>query len=521
MSDFINDEDLDDESSENDVKKKYDVLNQTKQRHGNSKGNTFAVSKKKLMKKAKQLLSSSESSSSDVPLSKFAKKYVLSDDCESESTMKLKRHDSENSDDNDFFSRTLSHKKLNRKRKRSTVIKSSNSDSDGAPKSFINNKSEGSDSNSENRENTSLATRPCSNRLRKMTRQKQEKHDNLFSTLIQKRKKTHKSNETKDSLNLICASSGSGEENRKETWENSSEMDSNESDRDFVVGDGEDEGSDTGMNSERESELLELLNLYSRKFAPERENCTSLASPSNNYYNSTVKQRKNKKKRKWLRVVKRGSEEGSDDSEEEGLDDHELPLHASVMKGKIEEVIECLKRDSECIFNVGPKNKTALHLASILGNSEIVKILLDAGSDIYSCDSSHLTPTAYAADGHPECLELMLDHISVKDANKSIRQNDIQMSLLHFAVGHSRDGSQAFDRAKCLQLIYKRDKKTTYKLLNHQDCHGFTPLVAAVYTGQHEVCTEGKGAKIIKKNISKKYIKRYLITSLVMTNSII
>ncbi|KAJ7358893.1 hypothetical protein OS493_020731 [Desmophyllum pertusum] len=60
------------------------------------------------------------------------------------------------------------------------------------------------------------------------------------------------------------------------------------------------------------------------------------------------------------------------------------------------------------------------------------------------------------------------------------------MNLLHFAVGETRDGLDCHNRARCLELLFSKDKKTCTKLLGDRDARNFVPLVAAVFAGQHE-----------------------------------
>lgn len=551
MSDFIVDDDDDDTesfSSDSDEESEQDLPSKTKlakedpeKTHPLKNGN---LNLKSTSKRGKRSISSSdENDSSDVPLSKLAKKlrgtekfetssdddnlpkatkkvnnHLLSDESESESltgygsvslTVKHKPElsDSENTEDMDL-SRTLSQKVSKRNRKIKAVVETSESESEETQKLLVNDKIDRNDVSESDSDDEKVASvggaRPPSKRLQKMTKKQEEKHNKLFNTLIKKRKDAQLGVKTENSANCEKVSK---EENRSasekeresdsetssisdenEILENSSEMDEDESDREFVVPDDDDDESDTGMNSEREFEFLQLLNLYSRsKIVPENENGTSVSSPCTNVLDVTQgKKKRRKDMRKWRRVNNIESEESEDDHEESN--NVELPLHSSVMKGNFDEVRECVKRSTGRINDVGPRRKTALHLASAQGFSQIVKILLENGADRTVCDSSHLTATAYAADGYPECLALLLDHTSIRHANKLIKRNNNQMSLLHFAVGLSRDGSRACARAKCLQLMFNHDKKATRRLLDHKDYRGFTPLEAAVYAGQHEVC---------------------------------
>ena len=197
-----------------------------------------------------------------------------------------------------------------------------------------------------------------------------------------------------------------------------------------------------------------------------------------------------KKDSQWQRIKNMESE--SEESED-GNDDSEIchrhpPLHVAIIENDFGTVKELIKEDSDCIYELGYRKRTALHLAALEGRFDLVKLLLNHSADCSALDCYHLPAIAYAADGHPDCLRLLLDHANIKKICKKMRHNPQGMNLLHFAIGENREVSKCDNRAKCLELLFSQDKAACSKLLEERDARGFSPLVAAIYAGQHKVC---------------------------------
>ena len=178
------------------------------------------------------------------------------------------------------------------------------------------------------------------------------------------------------------------------------------------------------------------------------------------------------------------SEHGDKDSE---MGQRHPPLHVAIIENDFRTVKELIKEDSDCIYELGYQKRTALHLAALEGRVDLVKLLLNHGADRTALDCYHLPAIAYAADGHPDCLRLMLDHANIKSICKRMRRNPQGMNLLHFAIGENREVLECDNRAKCLELLFSQDKAACSKLLEERDARGFSPLVAAIYAGQHKV----------------------------------
>ena len=346
--------------------------------------------------------------------------------------------------------------------------------------------------------------RPRSKRVQNLTQQHEAKNRKILGSLLKKRQSAKL--DAKDRLALKQMSSNSNDSSLsssegdhapcKEATEvflqHSSELEEDDDDRDFIVDVGQ--SSDEGMNSDGVSQFLQLLDTFTSIGKPVDPEDNKMSMSTDNAAlkkrQNRCKKRKERKASKWRRIK---MEDESEDSDENGNDVcHRNPfLHVAVLENDIPLVKKLIKEDPDCVYELGYRKRTALHLAALEDKVEIVKLLLHHGSDRTALDCYHLPSIAYAMDGHPDCLTLLLDHANVRSVSKAMRNNLQGMNLFHFAAGEKRDGLECVDRAKCMELLFSKDKKFCLKLLEERDVRKFTPLAAAVYAGQHKVgnCT--------------------------------
>lgn len=503
MSDFINDDEEDDDDDDNtESSTESDSSCDSKKKDSG----VCSVQFNKEGRKKKRTVASSDDDDDDddVPLSEVVVKNT------SKQKMTPNVDDPNSSDSDERFT-----PKLKTGKKRRKVIKCSESDEDSqsakqeTKSKVLNDRGANSESDDEITKDSpckSTSLRPRSRRLQKLTQKQEDKHQKMFSTLLKKRqtakldpKERHaKKQLLRDSDETSSSDLSSSEDDQDPLKEaaacfeqHSSELEEDDDDRDFIVDDGE--SSDEGMNSDGASQFLKLLDTFTGKQQDEGVHGEKNVPNDNEdtYYKRQRKKRKKKKDRKaskWRRIKMEDDSEDSDvnDAASDMCNRHP-PLHVAVLENDVPLVNKLIKEDPDCVYEIGYRKRTALHLAALEGKMEVVKLLLYHGADRTAVDCYQLPAIAYALDGHPECVQLLLNHSNIKNISKSMAKNLQEMNLLHFAIGETRDGLNCHDRAKCLELLFSKDKKFCIKMLGDSDARHFVPLVAAVFAGQHEV----------------------------------
>ncbi|XP_078351971.1 uncharacterized protein LOC144636654 isoform X2 [Oculina patagonica] len=503
MSDFINDDDDDEEEEEDDDTESSTESDRSCDSKKKDSGVCSVRVNKEGLKKKRTVVSSDDDDDDgdDVPLSEVVNKKT------SKQKVTSIADDPNSSDPDDRFT-----PKLKTGRKRRKVIQCSESDEDSqsakqeTQSKDLNDRSDESDNEmTKNSPCKSASLRPRSRRLQNLTQKQENKHKKMFSTLLKKRQKAkldpkerhEKKQLSRDGDETSSSDFSSSEDDQDPLKEaaacfeqHSSELEEDDDDRDFIVDDGE--SSDEGMNSDGASQFLKLLDTFTGKQQDEGVHGEKNI-PNDNEDTHFIKRRKRKKKKKerkaskWRRIKMEDDSEDSDVNDEASdMCNRHPPLHVAVLENDVPLVNKLIKEDPDCVYEIGYRKRTALQLAALEGKVEVVKLLLDHGADQTAVDCYHLPAIAYALDGHPECVQLLLNHSNIKNISRSMAKNLQEMNLLHFAIGETRDGLNCHDRAKCLELLFSKDKKFCTKLLGDSDARHFVPLLAAVFAGQHE-----------------------------------
>lgn len=521
MSDFINDDDDDGEDEEESTAESDQSSDSGKKDSG-----ICRVKESKIERKKKRILDSSEE---EKETKTEEKRKILLDSSEEE-----KDYNDEAVNNPNFVESNRGivnkHKTKNKRRK---LNKFSDSDEDNSSGNKRNESKESNDS-SEDSETDDICSsesphkaeilRPRSQRVKRLIQKQEVKNHKMFGGLLKKRQKakldpkerlakrllTEDDDDDGDLLSSDDLSSSdsctptSSAHNDQDPLkvaaacfaQLSNEIDEDEDgdDRDFIVKDVE--TSDEGMNSDGASQFLKLLDTLTGKQHDKDDNGTQNQDTTGicvggNPFSSRRKRRKKKTVKKeptWKRIkMEDDSDNSANDDTTDTMSSRYQPLHIAILEHDVPLVNKLIKEDSDCIYEIAFRKRTALHLAALEGQVELVKLLLKHGANQTALDYYHLPALAYALDGHPECVQLLLGHANIKNISKSIRTNKQEMNLLHFAVGEGRDGCNCYDRAKCLELLFHEDKKTCTRLLSLSDVRKFVPLVAAVHAGQHEV----------------------------------
>lgn len=518
MSDFINDDDDDGEDEEESTAESDQSSDSGKKDSG-----ICRVKESKIERKKKRILDSSEE---EKETKTEEKRKILLDSSEEE-----KDHNDEAVNNPNFVESNRGivnkHKTKNKRRK---LNKFSDSDEDNSSGNKRNESKESNDS-SEDSETDNICSsesphkaeilRPRSQRVKRLIQKQEVKNHKMFGGLLKKRQKAKLDPKERLAKRLLtedyddgdllsnddlsssdsCTPTSSAHNDQDPLKvaaacfaQLSNEIDEDGDDRDFIVKDVE--TSDEGMNSDGASQFLKLLDTFAGKQHDKDDNGTQNQDTrgicvGGNPFSSRRKRRKKKTVKKeptWKRIkMEDDSDNSANDDTTDTMSSRYQPLHIAILEHDVPLVNKLIKEDSDCIYEIAFRKRTALHLAALEGQVELVKLLLKHGADQTALDYYHLPALAYALDGHPECVQLLLGHANIKNISKSIRTNKQEMNLLHFAVGEGRDGCNCYDRAKCLELLFHEDKETCTRLLSLSDVRKFVPLVAAVHAGQHEV----------------------------------
>ncbi len=185
----------------------------------------------------------------------------------------------------------------------------------------------------------------------------------------------------------------------------------------------------------------------------------------------------------------------SDDSDTETIiESTTLDICKAIKENNIESVKSVLETNPSVLYEFGRKRRTLLHFAVIAGSAEITKLLLGSNADTFAKDLYSLQPIAYALlAGHIDCLRLLLDYTDLREFNKMCTLN-FKFSMLHLVIyGQKKIPNLKLEvvgnsgSVQMMQILLECDEALFLKLTNEKDSQGFTPLVAAIITGNYQV----------------------------------
>lgn len=79
-------------------------------------------------------------------------------------------------------------------------------------------------------------------------------------------------------------------------------------------------------------------------------------------------------------------------------DNYNTPLHAAVEHNSYYAILELLKLDNIDINALGEFDQTPLHRAVVMGNLDVIKLLIEKGADPLMVDEKNESPLDYAKD---------------------------------------------------------------------------------------------------------------------------
>ena len=145
-------------------------------------------------------------------------------------------------------------------------------------------------------------------------------------------------------------------------------------------------------------------------------------------------------------------------------------IHEAIIKGDLNAVQAILETDESLLENRNPDNLTPLLLASIHGQTEIARFLIEKGADIHAGDNENSTSLHNAAArGHLDIISLLIDNAA------RVNQCDGNgMTALHFAA--------SYGHPECAELLIEKGAN-----VNAREINGRTPLFFNARQGNKEI----------------------------------
>jgi ankyrin repeat protein/N-acetylneuraminic acid mutarotase len=162
-------------------------------------------------------------------------------------------------------------------------------------------------------------------------------------------------------------------------------------------------------------------------------------------------------------------------------------IHRAVQEGNLSLVKEIIENQPESLFMKDSNGLTALHSASLLGQIEIMALLLDKGVDVNIISSNGETPLHSASSaGKKEAAAWLIEKGAEVDAGNRAGYTPLILAAM---------GGQA----DLMELLLQEGADP-----NRQNIHSQTPLVMAVSTGRIDLMKLlcANGAFIKKENLN-------------------
>ena len=179
-----------------------------------------------------------------------------------------------------------------------------------------------------------------------------------------------------------------------------------------------------------------------------------------------------------LKRVVKSSSSGSDLEKESLLTEEEISFFENVAKNNFSVIEEVLKKKNFKNL-IDHKGQTALHIAAFNGFSELVRILLDYGSNPDLKDSYQHYPLTYAAlNKQLSCFKLLLP----------VTKSSLDHNVLHLLSSKCLVDRDFFNEfVMCIIFLKEYDSGTFYRYLCETDNQGYTPVMVAITNDLPEV----------------------------------
>lgn len=140
-----------------------------------------------------------------------------------------------------------------------------------------------------------------------------------------------------------------------------------------------------------------------------------------------------------------------------------IPMHLAAAAGHLKVVQHFLSENVPYDYQSPRTGGNTLYYAALSGNIQLVKLLIEKGSDIsYRCDGSQIALHSAACGGHLECVKFLVE----QGANVTI-EDDLGQTPLHKAA--------KFGHTECVEFLQRKAPHT----VKYRDNNGCTPMTLA------------------------------------------
>ena len=148
------------------------------------------------------------------------------------------------------------------------------------------------------------------------------------------------------------------------------------------------------------------------------------------------------------------------------LEPPKASIHRSARQGEIEYIIQHIKAGTDVNEINNSNGQIALHYAAIHNHNEIIKILIDSGSNIDAKDNLDMTPLHLAAlGGHKKIVKMLINSGALINPINLHGKTPIDLAIKQFEIDSLKTKSYKKETG---ELLRQKGGKTSEELKEEQ-----------------------------------------------------
>jgi len=141
-------------------------------------------------------------------------------------------------------------------------------------------------------------------------------------------------------------------------------------------------------------------------------------------------------------------------------------IHRSARQGEIQYIIQHINSGTDVNEINDSNGQIALHYAAIHNHKEIIKILIDSGSNIDAKDNLYMTPLHLAAlGGHKKIVKMLINSGALINLINLHGQTPIDLAIKQFEIDSQK--TKSFKK-ETVHLLRQKGGKTSEELKEEQ-----------------------------------------------------